>query len=158
LRTSKSSSKPMDAYSLTMRSQDVFTIILVQPTPRLLLYMCETSRTRERVGASHSLNYGPCCCFIYMRDVEDTRERYTHTYILVMGWGSIAQLFGFAVTLLCFFPYTRGRRGAVKPDSNQSPKGSDWNVSRRFPDYAERPHAVLSREGGPQDLGLGDRP
>jgi hypothetical protein len=90
-------------------------------------------------------------------------DAFVHTLTLwqckvVRGRGSIPQLFGVAVTLLCFFSYTCGRRGAVKPDSNQSPKGSDWNVSRRFPDYAERPHAVLSREGGPQDLGLGDRP
>jgi hypothetical protein len=30
------------------------------------------------------------------------------------------------------------------------------HVSRRYPDYAKRPHAVLYRESGPQVLGLGD--
>jgi hypothetical protein len=57
---------------------------------RLLLYMCETSKTRERVGVSHSLNYSPCCCFIYMRDVEDTRESgltYTHIHVYWLGGG-----------------------------------------------------------------------
>jgi hypothetical protein len=34
--------------------------------------------------------------------------------------------------------------------------GSGWNEPRRYPDYAERPHVVLSREGGSTSLGLGD--
>jgi hypothetical protein len=35
---------------------------------------------------------------------------------------TISQLFGVAVTLLCFFPYTCGWRGAVKPDLADSPR------------------------------------
>jgi hypothetical protein len=37
-----------------------------------------------------------------------------------------------------------------------SPLSSGMNVSRHYPDNAQRQHAVLSQEGGPQVLGLGD--
>ena len=33
-------------------------------------------------------------------------------------------------------------------DSSQFKNGSGWDVSRRYPDEAERVHVVLSREGG----------
>ena len=47
-----------------------------------------------------------------------------------------------------FLPYTCGRRGATQSDSSQFRNGSGWDVSRRYPDEAERVHVVLSRESG----------
>ena len=47
-----------------------------------------------------------------------------------------------------------GRRGATQSDSSQFNRGSSWDVSRRYPDDAERVHVVLSREGGLTSLGL----
>jgi hypothetical protein len=83
---------------------------------------------------------------------------HTHTYIYIgQGVGVRFPTFWRRVDPLCFFSYTCGRRGAVKPDSSLFPTGSCRSVSRRYPDYAERPHAVLSREGGPQILGLASR-
>jgi hypothetical protein len=38
--------------------------------------------------------------------------------------------------------------GATQSDSSQFRNGSGWDVSRRYPDKAERVHVVLSREIG----------
>ena len=53
-----------------------------------------------------------------------------------------------------FLLYTFGRRGATQSESSQFNHGSGWDVSRRYPDDAERVHVVLSREGGLTSLGL----
>ena len=45
-------------------------------------------------------------------------------------------------------PYTCGGRRAIKSESSQFSTGSGWVDPRRYPDYAERAHAVMSREGG----------
>jgi hypothetical protein len=50
--------------------------------------------------------------------------------------------------LTVFLLYTCGRRDATQSESSQFNHGSDWDVSRRYPDEAERVHVVLSREGG----------
>jgi hypothetical protein len=39
-------------------------------------------------------------------------------------------------------------------ESSQFNHGSGWDVSQRYPDYAERVHVVLSREGDLTSLGL----
>jgi hypothetical protein len=54
-----------------------------------------------------------------------------------------------------FLSLTCGRRGAIKSDSGQYSNGSGGNVSRRYPDDAERAHAALSRPGGSTSFGLG---
>jgi hypothetical protein len=64
------------------------------------------------------------------------------------------------VTLNSISPsYTCGRRDATLSESSQFNHDSGWDVSRRYPDYTERVHVVLSREGGsgrvPTSLGLG---
>jgi hypothetical protein len=43
----------------------------------------------------------------------------------------------------------------LNSDSSQFTTGSGWTEPRRYPDYSERAHAVLSREGGPTSLGAG---
>jgi hypothetical protein len=65
---------------------------------------------------------------------------------------------GSSTLLVSFQVYFVGRRGGIKSDSSQFLTGSGLNVSRRsgYPDYAERAHAVLSREGGSTSLGLGE--
>jgi hypothetical protein len=70
-------------------------------------------------------------------------------------WGSTPQLFGVVGTSCVSFPHTCGRRGASKSDSSQFSTGFGWIEPRRYPDYAERAHAVLSREGGSTSLGPG---
>ena len=77
-----------------------------------------------------------------------------HIHIYWLGGGvRFPSFFGVAVTFLCFISYTCARQGTIKPDASQFPSGC---VSRRYPDYAQRAHAVLCREGGSQDLGLRD--
>ena len=61
-------------------------------------------------------------------------------------WASWCNLAYLIPPCLCF-SYTRGRRGATWSESSQFDHGSGWDVSRRYPDYAERVHVVLSREG-----------
>jgi hypothetical protein len=52
--------------------------------------------------------------------------------------------------------YTCGpRRGATQSDSSQFTHSSGWDEPRRYPDYTERVHVVLSREGDSTSLGLG---
>jgi hypothetical protein len=74
---------------------------------------------------------------------------YIYIYILVRGWGSTPQLFCVAGTLLCFFSIylwaSRCNLVGFKPILQRLRRG--FKVSRRYPDYAERAHVVLSREG-----------
>jgi len=75
--------------------------------------------------------------------------------MIYIGLGGGVRLPSFLASwfdLLCSSTYTYGRQGAI-PDSSQFSNGSGWKVPWRCPDYAERAHVVLSREGGPTSLG-----
>ncbi len=112
------------------------------PVRRMAFRSTTTGLTRER----------------QKRDTEDPCEDapvqpsiylYIYVYILVRGWGSTPQLFGVVGTLPCFFSLylwtSRCNLVGFKPILQRlRPEGIG-----RYPDYAERAHAVLSREGGP---------
>ncbi len=51
-----------------------------------------------------------------------------HTHIWLGGGVRFPSVLGVAVTLLCFFPYPCGWRGAVKPDSANSPRTGNPQV------------------------------
>jgi hypothetical protein len=82
---------------------------------------------------------------------------------VVRGWDQIPHLFGVAVTaappVFISFHMLVGdevQSSRIQANLPVTPQGWCWNVLRHYPDYAERQHAVLSREGVPQVLGLGD--